>query len=53
MTVILSVAGVLLSIIVFASAILFGREWIRSLRERRFVKELDGHSGLADRKSVV
>ena len=49
MTVILSVAGVLLSIIVIASAMLFGREWIRSRRERRFVKELDGHSGLADR----
>src|SRR5512134_876683 len=49
MTVILSVAGVLLSIIVIASAMLFGREWIRSRRERKFVKELDGHSGLADR----
>jgi HEAT repeat protein len=47
MTVILSVAGVLLSIIVIASALLFGREWIRSRRERRFAEEVERHSGLS------
>ena len=47
MTVILSVAGALLSIIVIASALLFGREWIRSRRERRFAEEVERHSGLS------
>lgn len=49
MTVLLSVAAVLLSAIVVVSALLFGREWIRSRRERRFAREVDRHSGLSER----
>ena len=31
------------------SALLFGREWIRSWRERQFSREVERHSGLPDR----
>ena len=49
MTIILSVTGVLLSVIVIVSALLFGREWFRTLRESMFAREVRRHSGLAAR----
>ena len=49
MTFILSVTGVLLSVIVIVSALLFGREWFRALRDSIFAREVKRHSALAAR----
>jgi len=43
------ISVVLLIAILGLSALLFGREWIRSARERRFSREVSRHEGIAAR----
>ena len=40
------ISVVLLIAILGLSALLFGREWIRSARERRFSREVSRHEGI-------